>query len=80
MTPADTPGQIVILNGTPRAGKSSIATAIQETFDGLWMNLGVAPPATWPTAPKIPSPTRSAAGNAKSISPAFTTSKSTPRS
>ena len=41
MTPADTPGQIVILNGTPRAGKSSIATAIQETFDGLWMNLGV---------------------------------------
>ena len=41
MTPADTPGQIVILNVTPRAGKSSIATAIQETFDGLWMNLGV---------------------------------------
>jgi len=41
MTPADTPGQIVILNGTPRSGKSSIATAIQETFDGLWMNLGV---------------------------------------
>src|SRR5947199_9511426 len=35
------PGQIVILNGTPRSGKSSIVTAIQETFDGLWMNLGV---------------------------------------
>lgn len=36
-----TPGQIVILNGPPRAGKTSIATAIQDTFDGLWMNLGL---------------------------------------
>lgn len=35
------PGQIVILNGAPRSGKSSIVTAIQETFDGPWMNLGV---------------------------------------
>ena len=35
------PGQIVVLNGAPRSGKSSIATAIQESFDGLWMNLGV---------------------------------------
>jgi chloramphenicol 3-O phosphotransferase len=35
------PGQIVILNGAPRSGKSSIVIAIQETFDGLWMNLGV---------------------------------------
>ncbi|WP_205856670.1 chloramphenicol phosphotransferase CPT family protein [Phytoactinopolyspora endophytica] len=34
-------GQIIILNGVPRSGKSSIATAIQETFDGVWMNLGV---------------------------------------
>jgi chloramphenicol 3-O phosphotransferase len=34
-------GQIVILNGAPRSGKSSIARAIQETFDGTWMNLGV---------------------------------------
>lgn len=34
-------GQIVILNGTPRSGKSSIAAAIQETFDGTWINLGV---------------------------------------
>lgn len=34
-------GQIVILNGAPRAGKSSIAAVIQETFDGAWMNLGV---------------------------------------
>ncbi len=36
-----TPGQIVILNGTPRSGKSSIATVIQNTFDGVWINLGV---------------------------------------
>lgn len=43
MTVADPPalGQIVILNGVPRSGKSSIAAAIQETFDGPWVNLGV---------------------------------------
>ena len=35
------PGQIIILNGAPRSGKSSIARAIQESFDGPWMNLGV---------------------------------------
>lgn len=35
------PGQIVILNGAPRAGKSSIVKVIQDTFDGVWMNLGV---------------------------------------
>jgi chloramphenicol 3-O phosphotransferase len=35
------PGQIIILNGAPRSGKSSIAAVIQETFDGVWMNLGV---------------------------------------
>jgi chloramphenicol 3-O phosphotransferase len=35
------PGQIIILNGAPRSGKSSIAAAIQESFDGVWMNLGV---------------------------------------
>jgi chloramphenicol 3-O phosphotransferase len=35
------PGQIVILNGAPRSGKSSIVAVIQETFDGVWMNLGV---------------------------------------
>jgi chloramphenicol 3-O phosphotransferase len=35
------PGQIVILNGAPRAGKSSIVTVIQDTFEGVWMNLGV---------------------------------------
>ena len=35
------PGRIVILNGAPRSGKSSIVKVIQETFDGVWMNLGV---------------------------------------
>lgn len=35
------PGQIVVLNGTPRSGKSSIAAVIQDTFDGVWLNLGV---------------------------------------
>ncbi|WEG13270.1 chloramphenicol phosphotransferase [Pullulanibacillus sp. KACC 23026] len=34
-------GQIVILNGAPRSGKSSLASIIQESFDGVWMNLGV---------------------------------------
>src|SRR5690242_142775 len=37
----DGPGQIVILNGPPRSGKSSIAVAVQTRFDGVWMNLGV---------------------------------------
>jgi chloramphenicol 3-O-phosphotransferase len=41
MEPLAKPGQIVILNGVPRSGKSSIVTAIQEIFDGVWMNLGV---------------------------------------
>lgn len=35
------PGQVVILNGVPRAGKTTIARVIQETFPGVWMNLGV---------------------------------------
>ncbi len=35
------PGRIVILNGVPRSGKSSIAKLIQETFDEPWLNLGV---------------------------------------
>jgi chloramphenicol 3-O phosphotransferase len=34
-------GQIVILNGAPRSGKSSIVGVIQDSFDGVWMNLGV---------------------------------------
>lgn len=35
------PGWVIVLNGAPRSGKSSIAGAIQASFDGLWMNLGV---------------------------------------
>lgn len=35
------PGQIIILNGAPRAGKSSIVAEIQTTFEDVWMNLGV---------------------------------------
>ena len=31
----------MILNGAPRSGKSSIANVIQDTFEGVWMNLGV---------------------------------------
>lgn len=34
-------GRIIVLNGVPRSGKSSIARVIQDTFDGPWMNLGV---------------------------------------
>lgn len=41
MLNVDTPGQIVILNGAPRSGKSSIAAVIQNTFEGVWMSLGV---------------------------------------
>src|SRR5438128_10368498 len=35
------PGRIVVLNGAPRSGKSSIAAAVQDSFDEPWMNLGV---------------------------------------
>lgn len=41
MAQVHAPGQIVVLNGTPRSGKSSIVAVIQDTFDGVWMNLGV---------------------------------------
>lgn len=41
MVGTETPGQIVILNGVPRSGKSSIAHALQEGGPGIWVNLGV---------------------------------------
>src|ERR1700730_18902823 len=41
MLQVDKPGKIVILNGTPRSGKSRITAVIQNTFEGVWMNLGV---------------------------------------
>ena len=47
------PGRIVILNGAPRSGKSSIAAAIQQDFPGAWMNLGVDVHATQITPPRL---------------------------
>jgi len=35
------PGQIVILNDAPLTGKSSVVKAIQDTFEGVWMDFGV---------------------------------------
>jgi chloramphenicol 3-O phosphotransferase len=35
------PGRIVVLNGAPRSGKSSIAAAVQARVPGDWINLGV---------------------------------------
>jgi chloramphenicol 3-O phosphotransferase len=34
-------GRIVILNGAPRSGKSTIAAALQGSEPGAWINLGV---------------------------------------
>lgn len=34
-------GRIVVLNGVPRSGKSSIAAAVQAGVPGRWINLGV---------------------------------------
>ena len=34
-------GTLIVLNGTPRSGKSTLARAIQESWDGRWINLGV---------------------------------------
>jgi chloramphenicol 3-O phosphotransferase len=35
------PGRIVVLNGAPRSGKSSVAAAMLAGFPGVWLNLGV---------------------------------------
>jgi chloramphenicol 3-O phosphotransferase len=35
------PGRIVILNGVPRSGKTTIAGALQRRGPGVWVNLGV---------------------------------------
>jgi chloramphenicol 3-O phosphotransferase len=37
----DIPGQIVVLNGAPRSGKTSIVRELQRRADGVWVNLGV---------------------------------------
>ncbi|MDP9442855.1 MAG: chloramphenicol phosphotransferase [Actinomycetota bacterium] len=46
------PGYIVVLNGAPRSGKSSIVAAIQDEFADPWMNLGVDVFAEWVTPPR----------------------------
>ncbi len=35
------PGRIVVLNGAPRSGKTSICVALQERGPDVWINLGV---------------------------------------
>ena len=35
------PGRIVVLNGAPRSGKTSVCVALQERAPGVWINLGV---------------------------------------
>jgi chloramphenicol 3-O phosphotransferase len=37
----DRPAPIVILNGAPRSGKSTVADALQAAGDRAWLNLGV---------------------------------------
>ena len=37
---ATQPGTALVLNGAPRSGKSSIASAIQQMSQEPWMNLG----------------------------------------
>jgi chloramphenicol 3-O phosphotransferase len=34
-------GRVVVLNGVARAGKSTLARAIQESVPGVWMHLGL---------------------------------------
>jgi len=34
-------GQILILNGAPRSGKSTVGQAVQDSMAGTWVNLGV---------------------------------------
>lgn len=34
-------GDVVVLNGVPRAGKSSIVAALQGRSDRIWINVGI---------------------------------------
>lgn len=47
------PGWVVILNGAPRSGKSSIVAAMQEQSEAPWMNLGVDVHARHVTPPRF---------------------------
>lgn len=40
-TSHDHAGYVVVLNGSPRAGKTTIARAVQEQLPGPWLNLGL---------------------------------------
>jgi chloramphenicol 3-O phosphotransferase len=42
-----TTGHIIVLNGVPRSGKSSIAHALQQDAADPWLNLGVDAAAGW---------------------------------
>ncbi len=44
---ANNSGQVVILNGVPRSGKTSIAQAMQQHTEAPWLNLGVDAAARW---------------------------------
>lgn len=41
MTGTEGTGRVVVLNGAPRSGKSSIVAAMQDRLPGLWVSLGV---------------------------------------
>lgn len=41
MTAAARPGRILILNGAPRSGKSTLVALVRERLAGRWINLGV---------------------------------------
>lgn len=41
MTVENAAPKIIILNGAPRAGKSSLVRAIQADFAGVWLNFGI---------------------------------------
>lgn len=47
------PGRIIVLNGAPRSGKSSLVEVIQADFPGAWMNLGVDVHAMQVTPPRF---------------------------
>ncbi|MCX5478970.1 chloramphenicol phosphotransferase [Kaistia geumhonensis] len=41
MTAASRPGRILVLNGAPRSGKSTLVALVREKLPGRWINLGV---------------------------------------
>jgi chloramphenicol 3-O phosphotransferase len=41
MANPDDLGQVVVLNGVSRAGKSNLTAALQDSLPGVWMHLGM---------------------------------------